>query len=843
MKKILLLFCIQFFLITFLSFSLFAQKSKTDSLLLALNRTKDETTKVELLNELTVFLRRSYPDSALYFANIAESMALQQNHKKALLECYKNIGNIYNGKDNFELANKFYQKSLLICKELGDSSGSATIYNNLGALNRNQGNFILSLEYYQRSLELRKILGDKFKMGMTYNNIGNIHALQSNFDLALDYYFKSLTIRKEFNDLLGMSGCYNNIGTIYTNKKDFELAIKYFQESQKIYEDFEDKQGLAQCFKNIGMAYTDLKKYHLAINYFKKSLEIDEKLEDRIGQAFALTNIAKVYNRNHSYLLARDFAEKSLNIAKATGSNFEKKDAYEQLSEAYEGIGNYKQALEYHKLFLEAKDKLFSIEKTKELESIESKYQAANKQLQIANLENDNKIKLVLLEKMKIRQLFSLALILIFTTFIIELLLIRKKLKKKNLTISEQNEEIMAQKDELEKHRNHLEKLVKERTRDLELAKVKAEESDRLKSSFLANMSHEIRTPMNAIMGFSNLLVEDQPDAELRKNLSNEISKNGFSLLNLIDNILDLAKIETNQLKIDLTHFNLHELLNEIYYTYYELIKNNELKFILKLKKQFDVILYSDPIRIKQIFKNLIENAIKFTEKGLIEIGYSFREEKLSLYVKDTGIGMDEKQLQLIFARFSKIENNKQKLYRGAGLGLSICKQMTELLGGEIAVESELDKGSTFYINIPAKDFKQIETDINGTSFFSLKYNWVNKTILIAEDDESNFHYLKKLFSETKINIIQAKTGIEAIEKFKENKIDLILMDIKMPKMDGLEATREIKKINPNIPIIAQTAFAMENDKESSIKAGCSAYVQKPIHKHSFFNLIQKFLT
>jgi len=406
-----------------------------------------------------------------------------------------------------------------------------------------------------------------------------------------------------------------------------------------------------------------------------------------------------------------------------------------------------------------------------------------------------------------------------------------------------QNEEIRAQKDELEKHHNHLEKLVAERTSDLELAKVKAEESDRLKSSFLANMSHEIRTPMNAIIGFSNLLIENNIDPGTRTDLTNEITKNGFSLLNLIENILDLAKIETNQIKINKSEFSLVELLNEIYYSYFEIIKNKKLEFILNRDIQNDLIIYSDPIRVKQILQNLIENAIKFTEKGSIEIGHTINNKYITIYVKDTGIGITEKQLSCIFERFSKIEDEKRKLYRGAGLGLPICKHLADLLDGIIHIDSEINKGTTFYLKIPFKDIGNSKLEEEKSRTLKPIYNWPDKTILIAEDDQSNFRYFKMVLSETNITILHAENGKDAVEKCKKMHIDIVLMDIKMPEMDGLEATRIIKKSNPDITIIAQTAFAMENDEKLSKEAGCSAYIQKPIQKLNLLSLIDKFLS
>ena len=416
------------------------------------------------------------------------------------------------------------------------------------------------------------------------------------------------------------------------------------------------------------------------------------------------------------------------------------------------------------------------------------------------------------------------------------------KLKKAEEEIKQKNEEILSQRDELEDHRKNLEKLVDERTYELKISKEKAEESDRLKTSFLTNMSHEIRTPMNAIIGFSTLLEENYLDSNERRTLISEITTHTYSLLYLIDNILEIARLDTNQFRIKKERFNLNELLKNTYDSFLDLINLKKIQFELKIPDK-NIGIFSDKFRISQIFKNLLDNAIKFTEKGNIQIGYTLERNKIEFFVIDSGIGLFEDQQHHIFERFTKIEDNKKKLYRGAGLGLAICKNIINLLNGDIWVESTPKKGAAFYFTIP----HHIETDMvssNTQSAISnnFDYDWSKKTILIAEDEESNVNYYKMILRKTQINILRAENGKQAIELNKKNKIDLILMDIKMPIMDGLEATKIIKLSYPHIPIISASAFSSKQDIELSKNAGCDFHISKPIQKTEMLNTIKKYI-
>jgi len=416
--------------------------------------------------------------------------------------------------------------------------------------------------------------------------------------------------------------------------------------------------------------------------------------------------------------------------------------------------------------------------------------------------------------------------------------------------ILQKNEEILAQKNELEIHRNHLEKLVKKRTSELEKAKLKAEESDHLKSAFLANMSHEIRTPMNAIIGFSNLLDDPSMQDIDKKELISLINYNSNLLLHLIDDIIDISKIESGQLAINKKNCNLDKIFNDVIDVFNENKKviskdNIELIFVPNSDNK-NLLINTDPIRLQQIISNLVDNALKFTETGYVKLGYllesNFYKPFVKIFVEDTGIGLSKEQQKIIFSRFTKAENNINKLYRGAGLGLTICKNIISMLGGDIWVESEINNGATFYLSIPYGNTSGENITKNIIQNRQDEYNWSGKTILIAEDEIDNFRYFKMLLTNTHANIIHVTNGLEVVEKCKNNKIDLVIMDIKMPIMNGLEATKQIREFDKKLPIIAITAFAMTDDEKLSLEAGCNVYIAKPVLKTNLLNNLNNFL-
>jgi PAS domain S-box-containing protein len=382
----------------------------------------------------------------------------------------------------------------------------------------------------------------------------------------------------------------------------------------------------------------------------------------------------------------------------------------------------------------------------------------------------------------------------------------------------------------------------KKSEKELLKAKEKAEESDKLKTSFLANMSHEIRTPMNAIHGYAELLLSNEfTDIEKHEYIK-IISKSSQQLLKIINDIVEISKIATGQLTANPEKFDLNKLIDELYNEYKAAAAKKNLAFTYHygLPKNASQINFDD-VKLKQIIGILIENAIKFSEAGGIEFGYDLKDSILEFQVTDSGIGISTKDQEIIFERFRQLEDSYTRKYGGSGLGLPIAKALVEFLGGNIWVRSQIGKGSTFSFSIPFIPVESIVKPIPDASF-SLQ-DFSKFTFLVAEDDDINFVYMERLLLKTNATILRAANGQEAVDFCNSrDDVDLILMDINMPFMNGLEATHIIRASFPKLPIIAVTAYSLSGDKETCIAAGCNDYIPKPIRREELYLKINRFL-
>lgn len=390
-------------------------------------------------------------------------------------------------------------------------------------------------------------------------------------------------------------------------------------------------------------------------------------------------------------------------------------------------------------------------------------------------------------------------------------------------------------------------------THKLENSKAQAEEADRLKTAFLANMSHEIRTPMNAIVGFTELMINGSYDETERREYLELIRRSSNDLLNIIEDIIDIAKIESKQLKIKYKPCSPFNMLSDLKIVFDGTLRrlgiHDQVKLILNVDPQDrNIIINSDGERLKQVMSNLLNNAAKFTSEGYIEFGFRrLTPSHLHFFVRDSGPGIPDEMKDRIFERFFQVEDHMERNYGGAGLGLAICKNIVELLGGRIWLESNEGVGSDFYFQLPLRSLPKKEmqdaTPVERLEEAGESVDFSEHHILIAEDDDVNYIYVSEILGPTGAKVTRARNGVEAIRYAESlDKLNVILMDIKMPEIDGLEATRYISGVRPEIPVIALTAYAMDGDKKKCLEAGCAGYLTKPVTRELLLKTLMDYL-
>lgn len=377
----------------------------------------------------------------------------------------------------------------------------------------------------------------------------------------------------------------------------------------------------------------------------------------------------------------------------------------------------------------------------------------------------------------------------------------------------------------------------------------KAEESDKLKTAFLASMSHEIRTPMNHIVGFTEFLKDPGLPQNEREEYAQIVSDSSQVLLKLIDDIIDIARIEAGQMITNKSMFPVNELLKGLHRNFNEMRLRKgitSISFLLHLPEIKGVpYLKSDAVRVQQILTIFLDNAFKFTTNGIIKIGYEINQNNIAFFVKDSGEGIDPDKHELIFKRFRQLDYSSTKKYSGTGLGLAIAKGLADLLEGTISLDSFPGNGSTFKFELPGLLIQKTHHDDKNFSQETLSFDWTNKTFLVVEDERTNYNLLVIMLRPSKVKIIWAQDGREAVELMQIHKdsIDLVLMDIRLPILNGYDATRAIKSIRPEVPVIAQTAYAMDVEVTKAIEAGCNDYVTKPIDRNLLLERIALHLS
>ena len=777
-------------------------------------------------DSLALYLLKAGQDSdstkaeALQYAEKAIRLANSIKDKEKQAHAYLLAGMRSLDNEQVDKAKEFLLKAEKLAVKHNNPQMLGDIQFHLAKTYFDLSNYRESIEKYFIALEFFQSINNQQSIANTYQNIGLVYHNLDDLAKAEQYYQKALDINLALKNDLKTAGLYQNVGTLRYREYDYEKASDYFHNSIIIFHNLGDDQGIATSYSNLGLIKMNEGFFDEAMDYYKKALRHFNKIDLQIGQKWMLFNIAECHSHLKQYRKAEDLYNHSLEIAIRINNSEGALINYKALSDLKLTTRNFEDALYYFMDYIGISDSIHSRETQEHIAQMESNMQLRSKEKELA-------LKELELKKRKVQ---NNALLSIFAILLLASIFITLAYRKK-----------AAAEIKLAEHKSNLERIVEIRTNELEdqiRNRKNAEEADKLKSAFLANMSHELRTPMNAIIAFSNFLREPDLNEALRNEYLNHINSAGNSLLHLIDDIIDVAKIESGQLNIFIKPTDITRMMRELHKFYLEIRKKKDKAHIeleLNIDQKNHYIINTDEQRLKQIMRNLMDNALKYTDEGCIEFGFTANGTHIQLFVRDTGAGIPDDKQELIFDRFYQLQSKTTEYkHSGTGLGLAICKNLTELLGGSIHVKSEVGKGSVFYVDLPVESVRKQYIPSNGF-IIPEKENTngelilTDKTILIVEDEELNYRVLNSFFSRTKANILRATNGANAIDLFKSQKIDLVLMDIQMPIMDGYDATKEIKKLNNRIPVIVQTSFAMEGEKEKCLKAGCDDFITKPL--------------
>jgi signal transduction histidine kinase/CheY-like chemotaxis protein len=673
----------------------------------------------------------------------------------------------------------FTQKSIAFCASNNKSENLANQTFKLGKIYYNLGNYEDALKNFHKSVSLFNKVKPTCTKALALHYIGITNTAQGNYQTADLYYKKAENLLRELNIADSAEILSYQKAMAFKANNNFPLAVKTFQKIIKKPDNISIVKAKADAYYQLGLLKTQLKQNDSAIIYFDNALELNARSNDLAQKSKILLAISQYYKKHRNFDLA-----------------------YSYLDEHYQ-IENYILKIKNAKLDVNEFEKF-------------KKNQSINKTLK---RESEEKIQLKTYRYSKLVSILAIALISILS-------LLSLALYKNNII----------------RNQNNL--LLREKNKELILAKNKAEKASKARSEFLSTVSHELRTPLNAINGITHLLLEDNPKKTQLKYLES-LKFSGNYLTTFINEILEINKIDSTKVEIENISFNLKELLFNIQSSLKELAIANKNYFNLEIDKTIPDNLIGDPTKLSQIILNLINNALKFTQNGHVSVIaklYAIENDNATVYfeIVDTGIGIPEDKLQTVFESFSQGSIEVNRKYGGTGLGLTIVKKLIELLGGEIKLKSEVDKGSTFTFKLDFRINKEpLEIKEEAKSYNDKQLE--NKSILLIEDNKINQMITRKMLENKAITCEIIDNGEDAVELLKIKKFDMILMDVHLPGINGTTATKQIREFDKITPIIALTAISLDENKDMLLSFGMNEVITKPFVPDEFYSIIAKF--
>lgn len=790
----------------------------------------NNTAQIELLQQLSEESRNKYPNRAQEYAQKALYLAEQEGDSLNVAQSLKLLGECFFQLGENDRALMNFVRSSIIFRSISEMNELARIRNRIGSVYRVMGMFDEALTYHLQALREADSLQDSTEIGFSLIYSGIIYRNIGDDKKALDNYQKAFNISRLIQDDNMEAIALNSMGTVYWYQDKLYKSLSYYEEALAIRKRLLEGETAAGLLNNIGNIYRDLGELDKAMSYYDQAMSISKSAGDKnlIAVIYKNVGVSQMYERK--FRQAESSYLKSLELAESGRYVRVVMEVLKNLSALYSKTGNYKLALDYYTSYASLQDSVFDQESLGRIAMIQVDNEISEKERINQLLQKNNAISELKNEK----QEWVIFFLIIVSVLLVILAVVVYRLYQIKTRSNEK----------LQVLNNELEVRVKERTERLyekNLEKKKALEqlkyANESKDHFLANISHELRTPLHAILGIVEMLIDSETDRDKREKLE-AVRDSSNHLFSQIKDILDLSLMESGTLALKEEYFDFRSLMNSIYNAIRQSVRNinKPVEVRLVLNDNFPQWVFADPVRIRQVMFHLLGNAIKFTHSGYIEImALAVNSDEpvndrttIRLSVKDTGIGISRTKQKVIFDEFTQLDSGSSRKFGGTGVGLTLSKHLVEMMGGKIWVESEKGSGSKFVVELPV-DIGNNNTPKAVTRHASHK----QLNILLAEDNKLNANLAMSVLKKMGHSGKMASNGKEAIDYLAREPFDLVIMDIEMPEMDGIEATREIRSgnanvINPQIPIIALTAHALKGYEQKSFNAGMNYYLTKP---------------
>lgn len=765
------------------------------------------------------FEQRNYPQ-ALHYYQLLERSSTFAKQPDLHFRAIKMQGVVQYFQGLLQPAIISYNRALNLAVQLKSPLKQANLLSNIGLAYFNMHNMELALDHYQQAKALYEKDGSEKDKADILHNIAGIYIRLSRYDSALEIYRQVIDVFQQLGDEEGVARAHGNMAVAYAESGQNQLALHYYQLALRYYQSVSDAYQLSAQHTNLANINLKMDELSAALYHAQASQKLAQQIDNQSLLSAALHVLAKVQLVMGDIDKAKPNLEQSIALAKEYKDELRVKDGLGIEALLSAGEGDYKRAIHLHQQFVDYQRSMTSEEVMKALSAFQSQFRSSQLNQEIKQLKQERS-----LQKLKMDKQAQLTL---FVAIFVVLLLI--------CTVAIYRRAIES------KAKNQLEQKVELRTQELQTIAQELRAANQVKSQFLANISHEIRTPLTAILGQTDDLLHGLYQPQQLQDELLVIKRHSDHLRDLINDVLDLSKIEANRLDLHLSEFDLVVLVNDVYEMSRLQAKGKDLTLLLdnQLGSRFWIKL--DLMRVKQILINLLTNAIKFTKMGNVTLHISQTEQGVCFKIVDTGIGMDATQLKNIFDCFQQGDNTISRRFGGSGLGLSLSQQLAIMMGGYISVESERGKGSEFCFNVPCKQCTPSPPATEVATITTDEIHKLGGRVLLAEDHPDNRRLISRFLVSIGLQVITVSNGEEAVEQCLIEFPDLVLLDIQMPIMDGLRALELLKQCGFSKPIFALTANAMKHEIDNYLALGFAGYLSKPLEKDIFYRTLANHL-